>query len=188
MSYIAAKFKGTIYPFVKVITTREGYIFSFIGTPHHLSLHKARATQDGDYTLVEKDGGIDRVYNPEQKEAFIVTSRSSEKLPHSWTDKIIEIAKKNGFRNPERHAEYFLNQIIFVGEKIEGMEGQHLVGRTIDLRNLSPQPKKNDLEIAVNNERFFCELYLSSQKNFRNGFRISLGNDLEVVISLEDKK
>ena len=117
--YLIASYKGENYPFIKITDdlTRDGKrrnIRIDFFNQHHISLHEAEITEEGDdyykINLHGTDTKLSKTYLG--KLPIIFTSKDQNKPKSSWDEEILDVAKgcKLGSNKPEMHREYYENR------------------------------------------------------------------------------
>jgi hypothetical protein len=109
------RFERSELPVLKVIETSAQVVIVIRSErDEHLTLHR------------EKDG------------ALMLTHSSPDKPPSTWDAKRVEAARAVGYRNPEKHANYYTHRSLF---PVIGMDGYELVARRITLAAAKPTQK-----------------------------------------------
>lgn len=132
-------------------------------------------------TLIIEDNGVNRVvirfipYGDEhytlhlqENNEILLTHYSSNKLKSTWDDVTVEVARKLGYKNPERHGKYYQHRPI-------PYDGYMLGGRLVDLNNFSPKTRYQnniDLSLDVSMPKFVLKTFLNL-KNSTSGNKIN---------------
>jgi hypothetical protein len=98
----------------------------------------------------------------------LLTHYSSNKLKSTWDDATVEIARKMGYKEPERHGKYYQHRPI-------PFDGYELGGRLVDLNDFSPKAKyqnKINLTFNVSEPKFMLKTFLNS-RNLTIGDKIN---------------
>ena len=80
--------EGSRKPFAKIIDEKSQVIFSPVAvSTDHMTIHK------------KKDGS-----------GYVFTYSDNDKSERSWDDERVELARKEGYKNPEKHRHYIANR------------------------------------------------------------------------------
>ena len=166
IAIVSFRYIGRIYPLIRVVDNNtDQVVIIFRDRPIHLTLHK------------EDENILLTVYD--------------ENKPLSGGGKArIAIARKLGYRDPERHAKYIAHQLLY---KCINDDGYYLMGRTTNLADCPSLNKNKDaIVISCVESEFLLELYLARPENVYscldvNYVSTSLG-DIYFKIKGVDKK
>ncbi len=143
--YVIANYRGQSYPIIKVFEDKpDQLIVSFISTRHHLTLHKLTTGQ------------------------ILFTSHSETKETGVWDEERVRIATKLGYRQPERHGQYYTQHIL---TKLANYPGYFLIGRLIDLDSTKYKKKYHcapKYYFNVESTPFRAVIHLSTPDNYRS--------------------
>lgn len=126
-------------PVIKIVDNgKNQVILAFIGLKgEHLTLH------------LQKDGKI------------LATYSSSDKPKSVWDEERVKIARKLGYRNPEKHGQYYFHQ--YVSEFTNNDEG-YLIGRLVDLAVLEYKDYRNKIIFNAPCEKFMLYVQFFNKK------------------------
>ncbi len=143
---IAFKHGATQKPIIKIVDTSKQVVLAFIPFKgEHITLHP------------QADGQILRTHSSEQK------------LPSVWDAERVQIAKQLGYKNPEKHATYFIHDTLKI---FSNMSGYYLGGRTVDFSQVPIAKKKYKtlkktiIDMPVSD--CILHMYLSTSNNPRS--------------------
>jgi hypothetical protein len=114
---------GVEWPVLKVMESADQVVIVIRSGPNeHMTLHR----QDDGTTLF--------------------THWSEDKPPGTWDETTVEVARKLGYGDPERHAHYYAHRPLF---PVQGMDGHELGGRRIDIEAATNKAKYGNAERIV---------------------------------------
>lgn len=158
------KWEGVEKPIVKIADNgKDQVVLNFLSSEQeHLTLH------------LQKDGIILRNH------------WGQDKPKRSWDDERVEVARRLGYANPEKHGKYYIHSPI---GSMSDSEPSHLVGRRISFNSAPTDKVKykklNKMTSNPSSETSMVHFYLypkSISQNLPPSILTSLGN---IVIKFE---
>ena len=151
------KYQEELKPLIKIRDNKKQVIIIFIPFDgEHITLH------------LQKDNSILKTY------------WNKNKPKSTWDGTTVEVARKLGYKDPERHGKYVFHEPLGTSES----NVYHLVGRRIDFSQIQDDDKyyrygdKDKLIIDVRQKVFMLELFLFTSSNSvtdKNKIDTSLG-------------
>ena len=140
-SVLYIEIDGNKKPFAKIIDSNYQVIFSLLAIKSdHMTIHK------------KKDGS-----------GCVFTYSDNNKAERLWDDARVELAKKEGYKNPEKHRYYMANRNMAY---CDGFSIPLIVLRANDNYYLHTTPKKyaglNASIIPIGNQDFELAIYFCS--------------------------
>lgn len=136
-------------------------------------------------TFVQLEG--EHITLHRQPHGRILRTHYSETKPKAkWDDARVAIARKLGYRDPERHGRYYIHSPLI---RIFNIPGYTIGGRRLDLRSLKRGKKYlswKRLVIELDGENAMVGIYLSTPDNRREGMGLRVKTFLgELVFERE---
>lgn len=158
---ICAEFENEKYPILEISDSGDQLVIRFVHTKNHWTVHRSE-----DCMLVNPD-------------SLLLTSTVGGKM-RDWKDEErVSIAKKFGYKNPERHGEYIHHSCLSI---ISNTQGYELGGYRLNLstnNNDQEYLKKCVKVFKVHTCNPLCLITLSTSKNnsilSEGGIKVNLG-------------
>ena len=158
-SVLYIEIEGNKNPFAKIVDEQNQVIFSPLAIKgDHLTVHK------------KKDGS-----------GYVFTYSDNNKIERVWDNARVELAKKEGYKNPEKHRNYIANRSMAY---CDGYSIPLIVLHVKDNHYLHRIPEKyiklKESTIRVTNDHFELAVYFCSNEGVKpppnfHSFKTSIG-------------
>ncbi|MCX6816842.1 MAG: hypothetical protein NTZ93_03185 [Candidatus Beckwithbacteria bacterium] len=153
------------YSILEVSQSQNQIVIRPIGTKTHLTLHKLDVKKETDqYWIVKYQNSPLKLYK--NSYAPISFSWNSSAIRGVWSDLIVDVARKSGFLNPEKHATSSQGLLV----KCVNTMGYDIGTTRIELNHSSIKAKylkqaDKIAELDLKNTKFMVRIILSTPDN-----------------------
>ncbi len=120
--------------------------------------------QRGDTVIRLRPWGDEHLTLHRQDDGILLTHRSSHKPRSVWDEDRIAAARACGYKDPERHGDYYQHRRLVL---MSNIEGYRLVGGSIDIKAASERSKYEDatsIVIDAPAQKFMLNVWLTTPR------------------------